>query len=476
MTVIGSLSLGLLVFFFDGAGADWPPYNILGKGWDLSTANFWDYSQVFSSQVFSSKIPRRRCFRDTHCRHSSTLMHQTFHSVASWEHSIGASFGLTGPGGYGQISASVAASFGSGSSSEWTDDRKSLLVQVTNRRQCFAMHSECLYNQSYLHPTVAKQLETLPTSSLDLHVLKKWDKSFIKRFGSHINIASEHGSELKVVSSMPKTCTDTSRCLEAAACSSVKWMDFMDAEMCMSNDECDTKAECASLGKTHCVSAGGDKGIGSSKLCGNDVTQRQLDGFLEGGTDSSGSTVINYKFVPMDKVLHHMGYQRQAEVLKKAIEYHNCHGDRFSWLRKADGQIGCKCTLDCDNGGTLDLESCTCSCKGDSLHGFHGSRCEKSYGTCQPGKGTSKFWAASQCREAGICRTWFHQYVCSNTEVCCLSENKGGCCPLGSTCACRWGDCACVHSNGTKTSPRRTQSGMSLNLINESFSSTDVFV
>merc|ERR1712135_189764 len=80
---------------------------------------------------------------------------------------------------------------------------------------------------------------------------------------------------------------------------------------------------------------------------------------------------------------------------------------------------------DCDNGGTLDLESCTCSCKGDSLHGFHGSRCEKSYGTCQPGKGTSKFWAASQCREAGICRTWFHHtfvptlrcVVCLKTRV-----------------------------------------------------------
>jgi len=119
-------------------------------------------------------------------------------------------------------------------------------------------------------------------------------------------------------------------------------------------------------------------------------------------------------------------------------------------LNKTSGEHLCQCNLQCHNGGVLDPSACVCSCQGDPLHGFAGATCEDQYGTCVAGPGTQNFDAATQCSDTGMCKSWFNKYFCEQSELCCMTDFDGACCPFGSTCDCDGWTCKCA------TTPYRT--------------------
>jgi len=423
--------------------AVWPPAQILGKGWDLTNSNFWEYAESFHANMFSHRMPPRSCFTDTRCLHVSSQLHQSFKSVQEWERYCTRTLGLQREHDGRYLASSVAASFGRSHLSNWTDERNSLFVKLTNRRKCFKMSNKCLWNPDYLHPAVKRVMSSLPLVP-DEESIKAWEQEFIMRFGTHVNVGSEHGSEIKILSSMSTQCQSSSKCLQTSLCDSVSWLKYGDPAFCEGTSECDTTSQCRSLRTQECIIAGGKPDNGISLLCSSDTTDDDLDTFMIAGNDTAGSSAIRYIFKPTYEILNFMGYRKEFKMLRMASEYHSCVAPRYRWSLQDDGDWRCECNLDCGDGGTLDRDGCTCHCKGDLKHGFFGSSCERWYGQCQAGIGTLHHKAAGRCAEHGVCQNLFHTYSCSPTEVCCLSRSQGTCCPMDHRCQCSSTMCSCV--------------------------------
>jgi len=107
------------------------------------------------------------------------------------------------------------------------------------------------------------------------------------------------------------------------------------------------------------------------------------------------------------------------------------------------------CLLECQNGGSLDADSCTCACLGDENHGWTGDDCSETYGKCARGEGSSRTPSAKgrACNGDNWCGGIERSETCADTEVCCNRDEGGLCCPSGSTCNCfaaGWRFCQCV--------------------------------
>merc|ERR1740121_2264790 len=110
----------------------------------------------------------------------------------------------------------------------------------------------------------------------------------------------------------------------------------------------------------------------------------------------------------------------------------------------AVGEFGCQCARKCENGGVLDVDSCTCKCPGDHRHGWMGPDCREEYGSCQAGDGSTNKEAARQCVVKNKCDTFQSKAQCGSTEVCCAAHYGTTCCPFGSSCDCTWNKCTCA--------------------------------
>jgi hypothetical protein len=181
-------------------------------------------------------------------------------------------------------------------------------------------------------------------------------------------------------------------------------------------------------------------------LCAKDTPLSDLSAFLDSGDMTSSSSAIHYDLSPISDVLEFMGYSAESAMLTKASEYHACLSPRFSWVQFDSGDYGCQCALTCENGGSLDAQSCTCSCVGDEDHGWTGSTCASTYGHCVAGAGNGLPSAGTSCEQTGLCASTLHSYECDVTEVCCMSDMDGKCCPYGNSCYCPFlgGNCDCV--------------------------------
>merc|ERR1719367_517591 len=126
-------------------------------------------------------------------------------------------------------------------------------------------------------------------------------------------------------------------------------------------------------------------------------------------------SVIQMYFIRLDTLVERMGVSSEiAQTLGKAIDYHLClspysaNSGVWAWQNGA-----CECTRVCENGGVLDPETCTCSCPGDTMHGWKGPTCTESYGWCQPGPGTGNPASAASCATTNQCNSWFTSSTCS---------------------------------------------------------------
>mmetsp|Transcript_51196 Transcript_51196/g.114960 ORF Transcript_51196/g.114960 Transcript_51196/m.114960 type:complete len:169 (+) Transcript_51196:991-1497(+) len=136
-----------------------------------------------------------------------------------------------------------------------------------------------------------------------------------------------------------------------------------------------------------------------------------------------------------------------ATALERVTEYRACQQQPGrEWLADDTGKYHCACTLtdlDCGHNGALDQDRCSCICQGDEDHGWHGLRCQDTYGKCVPGIGSG---GASQsvdgCNVGNRCSP---DVQCEATDVCCVTWFSAICCEFGNTCDCTGGtECACA--------------------------------
>lgn len=162
---------------------------------------------------------------------------------------------------------------------------------------------------------------------------------------------------------------------------------------------------------------------------------------------SASTSAITSTFRPISDLFFYMGFENEAAVLVKAIEYHACVAPRYRWDSEINGEGGtsnCQCAETCANGGVMDQASCTCACRGDKHHGFRGKNCKETYGTCQPGTNTGNPDAAAKCAVNGMCAAGPNATVCAATENCCVTDFSATCCSLESVCNCTSNDCTCA--------------------------------
>lgn len=395
---------------------------------------------------FFSNMPDE-CLRVKPCPTGASSETQSFDSTASWSRSFSSSFGLDASGGADGVSASVSASTGTDFKSSASSNKNSFLFKAYNRQACYELLSTCQTNRDYLDPSMFNALDSLELFKTDATTMGYWVETFIRLYGSHVIVASEHGAQIQTLASIDSSCHSSSDCLKASMCAKGSYMTAVDAGVCDSTESCDLSEGCKDAYSKSCVVSGGEASE-NINLCDGDKPDA-VKQFLQSGEMQSGSSVISYTFKPASEILHAMGFGDASWSLRKATEFNTCTSPRV-WVEVEDGESYCQCQLECQNGGMLDEETCTCKCIGDDLHGFSGMDCSGSYGKCQPGAGSGNWGDAIKCSEQNRCGSWWDSSACGNTEMCCLSWNSGSCCPFGSVCNCGTGFggwCDCVSEN-----------------------------
>jgi len=339
-------------------------------------------------------------------------------------------------------------------------------------RKCHEIKYECMMGYTEndglsINPEFKIALELLPkdTTGTNTEVMRQWSQIIIERFGTHLIKGTENGVALKMSSYMDHTGENVSKCAKKKVCAGL-WAKIGAAGVgggtgagavnitgCHSDERCNTANQDNFSWGQDCKAIGGEP-LAKAKICKDEVTNEEMNAFLNSGDFESGDTVIGYKLGRLDDIAAQFGVDYMAALtFGKAIDYHLClgqnnAGDGNAWAWQ-DG--GCKCMRSCGLGGKLDEASCTCECMGDLNHGFKGSSCEEEWGQCQKGSGSGNDNGADRCPIDGTCNSWHNSARCSKSEVCCLTNYAGGCCPYGSTCDCGHDNCVCVLPEFYKT-------------------------
>jgi len=246
--------------------------------------------------------------------------------------------------------------------------------------------------------------------------------------------------------------SSSAQCAEFKICLELKAQGTLpvsgSASLCEHNGGCSNGTSVKAHYQSTCVGVGGDSKYVDG-ICEDTTPVSQRAQFLTKGDMDDTSSVIAMRFMPLSTLLKRYDYSEDiVNTMDKAIDYHLCKAnfDTGVWEWDTTGMNGgeCKCTRKCENGGTLDEDTCTCTCVGDDLHGFRGDTCTDTYGYCQPGINTGNRAAAEQCTTNNFCSNAFEHKQCMPTDVCCNTAFHSLCCPFGNTCHCGAGHCTCV--------------------------------
>merc|ERR1712136_581207 len=230
---------------------------------------------------------------------------------------------------------------------------------------------------------------------------EEWVQNFVKQFGTHTNVGSQHGASIKLLNSVESQCEYSAACLQQNACVNMSYVAQFGGDVCNNPSTCThVLSSCSDLMKSSCVVSGGDPSVVATNLCAKDTPTSDLSAFLDSGDMTSGSSAIHYDLSPISDVLQFMGYSDESAMLTKASEYHGCSG----------------------------------------------STCASTYGHCVAGAGNGLPSAGTTCEQTNVCASKLHSHECDVTEVCCMSDMDGKCCPYGNSCYCPFlgGTCDCV--------------------------------
>jgi len=208
-----------------------------------------------------------------------------------------------------------------------------------------------------------------------------WKAKFIERFGTHISMTSSHGSHIQALASIDSRAASASACNTRSLCSGFDWVASAKGgpKACLKGQECDNISSASRSQTLKCAALGGDSAL-TSEMCLPDTPQLVFDKWEQGGDLDSASSAIGYSFLPLSEFIKNLDHEHDAaaQTLAKAVEYSNCLMGQdppvYEWINEK-----CKCVRQCENGGTLDPATCTCSCSGDPKHGFDGPTCAGMY-------------------------------------------------------------------------------------------------
>jgi len=453
------LCLSLWVLVQGEEGLPWVHPYMLGRGFDLSTINLWDYSAgADHKDVFSIGPNLFVCAeRDKDCTKTSEVTVSHFKSVQDVvagvlsDHSMNVGIDIHA------TNVGISAATQSQSHDRWFSDVVGTLGLAQNKQRCHSLVSECFRGSGIveLNPDFKNALDDLPVNytGLDEEVLSTYRSNILAVHGTHICHRTDNGAMMKRFASIEASGESQAECLFAEMCVTLKAMGFS-AASCDNQKSCSVAKQFDSMYHHVCSALGGGEGFIATSLCQPTSSVADRWKFLNSGDLDDARSVIQMYFTPLDEVARWYDYDEQkVNTLKKAIEYHQCVDSPVWAWDTSSGTGQCKCIRRCENGGVLDPNTCTCKCRSDLHHGWTGSDCTETFGTCQPGLGTGNPRAAGKCiyqngycssADAGVTRT-----MCQATDVCCLTDFKGRCCPFGSRCSCGSNDCQCVFNNLT---------------------------
>jgi len=358
------------------------------------------------------------------------------------------------------FNVAISRATGSQTTDHWFEDTLGSIGVTMNKQRCHALREECFLGNDLgvkLNKDFMANLLSLPVDVLGQNetLLQLWRKQVILTRGTHVCIGTDNGAAMKYVTSIQSSGKSESECLFSETCAQFGAFGF-DTSVCAGARNCSVAKQFDSIYQHHCSAVGGGSGFIATQLCDPTLAIADRWKFINSGDLDSEKSVIEMHFRRLDEMVQRYGMDEQAQTLKIAIDYHMCistGSDAWQWGTSAGGTGVCMCMRKCENGGDLDFVTCTCRCKGDLWHGWSGPTCTETYGQCQPGEGTGNPAAAQKClTQNGYCSSANPQgtrAICSPTEVCCLTDFKGLCCPLGSRCSCGSFDCQCMAGNDT---------------------------
>merc|ERR1719246_230895 len=279
-------------------------------------------------------------------------------------------------------------------------------------------------------------MDSLPMNGTGETTMRVWQIAFLQNFGTHIALKSSHGAMIQGTASADASCKMSSSCRNFEGCLKMGFLKYVDFKLCAESEDCKRSESCESTFQTACAAIGGDTSLNAPTLCNSD-NEADIDRFLSGGNMSSSDSKIGLTFRSIGEILIQMGFWQVGLHVMKADEFYTCDAPQGAWLPTGDDHE-CKCVLECKNGGSLDPNSCTCTCRGNDDHGFTGGDCSGDFGKCVRGVGSSGTPTARgrACVEGNICGGIERSDHCGNTDVCCNRDEGGLCCPWGNTCSC----------------------------------------
>lgn len=405
----------------------------IGVGYDVMRSDFWSFRGNYPLGIFKDDVPDS-CFIESPCSHNVVKKTEHYNSTKAWKQHFASYFGLQLGGSYKGFEASLGLSMGSDSKHSWNADKQVMHSLIARNMACYQLRSKCLTNPEYLQDRFVSLLDRLPKDLTQDRALKVWTIAFLKNFGTHIAVKSEHGGMIQATVSNDAGCKMSDACRESSGGLKLSFMNYVNASIEGNTTNCKNSDSCSSKIKTACAAVGGDASS-SVDLCGNDVSDGQINYFLDGADVDRASSIIHLELRPISEVLMQMGFWEEGLLVETATEFYTCTGKFHVWDQAS---LSCKCNLECQNGGTLDESECMCTCPGDEDHGFAGVDCSETYGKCVRGAGSSETWTAQgkACVEGNLCGGVERSATCGDTEVCCNRDEGGICCPLGSTCDC----------------------------------------
>jgi len=405
----------------------------LGRGHDVVGHDYWSSSSLGTSLFQHAALPASCFVKSAFCNRAPSGTRR-FDSVSHWAREYATSFGLGASFPFSGMAASIKGSLGVDGSASVQTSRHITHFSKVDQRSCFTLQKgpRCASNSAYLQADFMERLHWLNQSVGSPYTekhMQRWNKVFLTRFGTHISMETYHGAKLQALASADSQSAASSSCMDFQLCLGVNLLNVTGAVICPKRSSCDGVEQRTHDFKATCSALGGDPDL-RHEICSGKPSSETFNKWFGGVDDESGSSVIGTKLEPLSDFVQNLDslqYYQHAMTIEKAIEFRSCRlGAGESWEAGKDGEFGCKCMLECRNGGTLDKDTCSCRCPGTAMHGWTGIECGEHYNKCQSGAEAKPACSIRDCekvieggkwRNSAWRRSWTEKCKCSRGFV-----------------------------------------------------------
>jgi len=293
----------------------------LGWGRWVAREDMWHMQSLRGESLFARHMPGS-CFREADCGHAHNFKSERFDSVETWSNYLSNSFGLGISGGYGGLSGSIDASMGSTTGGSGRVSKRLAYAVKTSQRRCYRLirDNHCAFNRSNLQPEFLERLAALPKGGdLGPESMEVWKASFLRRFGTHVAMSSNHGALVQSLSSVDSRSDLSSACQDSSLCRQFGWTAPAAAagdasvNLCSQSSSCENSSSSSESERSTCVALGGDPAL-QHKMCMASVSEQTFDSWLQGGDLQAGSSAYRFSFMPMWEFLTNVDFAEYYEA------------------------------------------------------------------------------------------------------------------------------------------------------------------